>query len=397
MKNRLISVLVLCCAIFAYSQESDEVSIDDLFLDPVEDVEQSAETELENDLLTRVEERELVAISGYFGGTSGLGIGFYKMEDAFTKGNTDFLMGATADSHITFDVNPHSSVRINAVFESVIDENNIDEPWSTVYIDTFFLEYNLFDTAFFTYGKFETKVGDEFIDRDDGTSLMLSFPTVFSGLNFLANADSYTMVKNENGGTEFDQTRIYYASWADFVFKKTRFTTGVRYQKPETTLLREGFASFFGVKSSIGKVNITSEVEYCSVKDHLFKADLGSYYIYEDFLIGANYFFENTVFGESAFAHGFEAGVRVKSIFNSPFTFELLSEYNFTEESGILLPVLSIQPWKYVSIAIALPYIFGPNGFGIYDDVIDDDDEKSLDLITSELSAFVSVSLKVNY
>ncbi|MFI3257367.1 MAG: hypothetical protein R3Y36_03605 [Spirochaetales bacterium] len=396
MIRKFITIFFVTFTVMGYAQENIDyfASLDDLFLDPVQDIEESF---IQEEVISRIEEPEIVQLKGYFGGTAGFGISFFESGHESADEIYEFLLGASADASITVTARPHKSVRIRGILETTLDESNLDKPWDSVEISELFLEYNLLDTAFITFGKFSTSVGNSFISKSTGASFLISLPTVLSGLNFYANADSSAMQDNEyTAKTEiFDYRRLFVGAWGDAVFGSTRFTFGAQYQKKDDLAPENRFGALFGLQTKIGPINLTSEVRYFSIEDHLFYADIGLYYMYKNLYVSAAYETEKSIFGNDSLIHAAELYLGYSSVFNSAFNFGFVSKLQIDTLSGVIIPIITVSPWQYVTLSVGMPYFFGENGLDVYNDV--SDDETTLQNITGHFSILASISVKITF
>ncbi len=390
--KKLCTILLLL-PVLLFSQDIEDDYFDDLFSDPEEDViitETPAET-----VLNVVETTELFSFSGNFGGTAGIGFGLIEANKGFSTTNTDFLLGATADSALHFSIKPDSNASIEGTFEGDIDDSNIGDPWSNIALTELFLEYNVEDIAIVSFGKMSTSVATDFIDKADGTSFLLRFPTVLSGLNFYANADDSTMVTNaETKKEEFDFKRMLVASWFDVVLGQTRLNAGIRYKKQDDTFMDERFGFLLGAQSMLWNINVFAEAQYFTLDDDYFYGNVGAYYIGVNTLSAIQYDAETAIGSSDALKHSVELGFRYTNIFDTKLNVNLASKYQIDTKSGFIAPAISMNPYKYVTVSFAIPYIFGDEGFSVYDNFLDG--EYSISLPT-ELSILASVSVKIPF
>ncbi len=382
-----ILLLLLCLPITLFSQEIESDPFDDLFSDPEEDIVVIEETVEE--ILTIVEEKELIGISGFFGGTAGFGVGMVEPLNGFEANNVDVILGAAADSSLTLNINPHKSVRIVGTFSANIDDSNLANPWGNVGLSALFLEYNLLDTALISFGKFDTTVASDFISASSGTSFKIGFPTVLSGLNFLANADASTVV---NG--QFDFKKMLVGSWVDAVFGSTRLSAGIRYKTEDNLLPGERFSFLLGAQTNIFNINITTELQYATTPTHNLFGNFGLYYVYNNLFVGGKYEAEAELKIKDSLKHYIDVGFRYTSIFDTKLNFNLATKFQIDSLSGCVIPALTMSPFQYVTVSVALPYIFGDDGLEAYENLLDSDYAIS---IPTELSLLLSVSVDIPF
>ncbi len=390
MKRIVIFLLLFPLCLFAQDYESD--SLDDLFSNPDEDIAVE-NIEVEN-VMSALDSTDLYTVSGNFGGTAGFGFGLVETEKFFENENADFFIGASAESLLNVRINPDPKVVIEASLEADIDETTIGNPWSNIELSDFFLEYNVLDTAFVSFGKFSTSIGDDFIDVDTGTSFLLTLPTVLSGVNFLANADESTIVTNADSEIEFDYSKLLVASWMDIVIKSTRLTAGIEYQKHDASVAKDRFAFLLAAQSNVFNANVFSEIQYDTYEGDFLSGNAGAYYVSNTIYLAGKYTVDSYSMQTKTLEHSVELGFRLPSLFDSKWNFDLASKYQINSQSGFLIPILHMSPLKYVTLSFAMPYIFGDAGFSVYDDFLDG--EYSITLPT-ELSLLCSVSVKVPF
>ncbi len=385
--KKICILLALFMSVSLSSQEIENDDFDDLFTTPEEDAI-LLETEDET-VVDIVEASELFSVNGSFGGTAGMGIGFQEPQLGFEKGNSDFILGATANADVTFVARPDKTVKIVASLDGGIDDENIGNPWSDIDISELYLEYNLLDTAFISFGKLTSNVGSDFIDIEDGTSILIRLPTILSGLNFYANADSTTIVNKA-----FDYKKLFIGTSVDYVIDSTRLTAGFQYKKLNDKKYEERFGTLLGVKSTLWNVNVFSEVQYFAYPEHFLLGNAGLYFVGKNLYAGTQYNVEGYVTGYEYFNHSVELAFRLPSIFGTQLHFDFISKLQIDNLSGFVIPALSMSPFKYVKVSFALPYIFGNEGFAVYDNFLDG--EYSVNLPT-ELSVLVSLSVDVPF
>ncbi len=336
-----------------------------------------------------VDETEFITFSGFFGGTAGLGVGMVEPSKGFDDKNVDFIIGAVATSALNLTIQPNKDARIVGSIEANIDDESIASPWKVIQLSELYLEYNMLDSAFYSFGIMDITVANDFIDIDSETTFLIKQPHTSNNLHIFVQADNDTIV---NG--EFDYRKLYVGTWIDIEAGPALFTTGFTYKKRDDMQFQDRFGTLFSTKISFFGVGAYSDVHYFAYPEHFMYGDLGIFYTSEKLFFGAEYNVEGYITKYDYLKQGLDVNFRWLSIFDKKIDVYLASKLRFDNLSGFVIPAIAVRPLNYVSISLSLPYIFGVEGFTLYNDMFDGDYTIKLD---TELSALLSISVYIPF
>ncbi|MGL4986993.1 MAG: hypothetical protein ACRC5H_07655 [Treponemataceae bacterium] len=336
-------------------------NVDDLFDEPLDDIDEESEN---IDYKSLIESDRKFNISGSFSITTGMSIGWENYDFDLFK----YSFGLNAEASLNFDIRPDPYIRIVGKFTTEVEPDTIYSGWGGIQLDNLYLDYNLLDIVFFSFGNFPVKWGQgvlfdpaNLLDGiEDSFNFRVAFPTFLDGLNFImylrANVDPEDIFSLEN---------LYFAANIDKVVKNMRFSLGA------TGNEFDGIQSYFGYKIAFYEFEFASD--FCAVftniaKDNFavsFKVLTGVYYDWKNFGILLEYFYDHTdptLYSTKNIQlkdHNIGATVTWRNIFNSPFNLIANAQHTFSDNTGGALLFFAFSPFPYVNVRFGFPFLWG--------------------------------------
>jgi hypothetical protein len=353
-------------ALFAQEEMSD---MDALFEAPPEDVAKApTEEEVEIDHTAAFNVADKTSLSGSFSATGGVGLGWIDLPDILRPmDGLDASYIAKSALSAIFDARPDQDLRIHGGFSVSLDPTTGNYSWSTIAVDELFCDYTLLDKAFIRFGKHTIAwgqgrlytPGNLMAGSENGTAFKLSFPTVLSGLSFVALAqDSYFTNTSSPSIKEFA-----YGALADIVISGLRTSFGLRYREPE------GYQALGSFKIIVKGTDLLCDIvgRYGAEGEMSGTTLTGFYREWKDFSIYGEWLYTVTT---STTSQAFGAAAAYNNIGGSSIDIGAKWLHSFDPNSGAIALGVSWDPFKFVEVSVALPYVYGTPGRY---DIIDED------------------------
>lgn len=381
----LAHTLLLATILFAQEETTD---LNDLFEAPPEDlVEAPLTTEPPIDHTAAFMVADTTTWSGSFTATGGIGLGWSDFPSMGTAPDRlDGSMLAESSLSAAFDVRPDPVLRVHSGFSVSLEPSDGNFSWSPITVDELFCDYTFFGKVFIRFGKHEITWGQgrlftpgNLMDgSENGTAFKVSFPTVLSGLSFVALAQNgYFADPTSPSIKEFA-----YGALADTVFGRLRASFGLRYRKPE------GYRALGSFKMNIVGTDLLCDAigHYDAEGETSGTTLVGFYREWKDFSLYGEWQYD---YSSTNTHHAVGVAAAYNNIANSTVDIGAKWLHSFDPASGAVALGVSWDPLKFVEATVALPVVYGTPGRY---DILDEDM-----LLTQRVSLVFLVKISTSF
>jgi len=356
IRSRLVLVLLVLVVLRLGAQE--EENLDDLFSDPVEDT--IAEVPA-TDHLSRFVTQDTIAFSGSFNAKGGAIAGWTRyplLGDLL--GGFDGTVGLVSTVTLSFDARPDPDFRLFGTVSTSIDPVNGSYTWPAFALSELFIDYTWLGDVFIRMGKHSVTWGQGRLfeaitnimaDASSGFALRASLPTLLNGVSAIGLMKSGYF----ESGTLASYKQVCYALKADQVLWGTMLSLGGRYQ------VDEGLNAILSVKRVVLGVDLLADaVLHESDGSRYFRALAGFFKEWQDVKLYGEYYYTGAAAGEAEHLAGLAVGFN--NVFDTPVDLGAQWLHALSDGSGTVTAGLTWSPWKFITVTVAVPVVYGEAG-----------------------------------
>lgn len=350
IKQKLLPLFMLAFATgFLWPAEEN---LDDLFASPEPDRQEEPQ---QKDHLASFVKEEKIKLSGYFEAIGGIGAGWTDWLEAkdpwrYFDGN----IGLKTLARLYIDARPDPDFRFYGAFAATMNPMAGSASWTQFKISELFIDYTWLDAVFIRFGQHGSTWGQGRLFTE--SNLMAGSEAAFSlraSLPAFLNGVSAIVLAENNAASYKD---LYYAGKAELVAWNTLLSLGAKYRE------EVGLKGLLSVKKVILGTDILAD--FLLSWDTRFEPEymlLGGFFReWERIKLYGEYL------GKLDRQRNFEQHIGLvlgyKKILGSVFNLGLDLRHEFSENSGYITSALVWKPWKYITVSLALPVVYGPSG-----------------------------------